>query len=563
MLRDLDPHDTKSINNLKEHNNFFNGILHETFNAYVKTNGFYSFLCVSGASGESELTAHFDDGDHVFTIPATGASVRLTDGTDTVPQVNYTYFDKDTDTLLNATGGWPNTEHVKIVFSYIQSVSQVQLDGALINQNWNDHLFGTNNMGHLTHITEQIRLTSNGGHWHSGCLPVVTITPGSPDSVDVSIASGVIYQMHRHTITLADSSTGDDFHVVNQYGAPFDGINDLAELLTDSTGASMSGKYFNLVLWKVANKTGQYSPMMINLPNGFYNSESDAISDVDNYDVFAIPHAFQQDSTTGFLIARFTFKHTVAGGGTWTLNNTTDLRGLQPGTGAAGGGGVGALTEFSDVQFKILDDIDPTKIIQFQAADISNNTIRTLTVQDTDGVIALVGDISNALQVKKHIEIKPETVKLGAPGPTEAVIGNFPVLQFTTAEIESIYTSFHIPIDWHIGTNINIQIYWAPVDGNAGTVVWQMNWDAVAVEANEVISNIGTSAFILDDTQLLQDELLESGSMTISGADLASEDTIGITIFRDPDHPLDDYESSASLVQIEVEYTSDKLGEAT
>ncbi len=184
------------------------------------------------------------------------------------------------------------------------------------------------------------------------------------------------------------------------------------------------------------------------------------------------------------------------------------------------------------------------------------------TLDNLDYASAGHTGFASSASVKKHFTIRPEAVKLGSPGPAQAVIGNFSVLQFTgVTTTQSVYTSFHIPTDWEVGTDINTRIYWAPVNTSSGTVVWQMTYDAVASEANEVISNAGTTTYIADDAQNVQDELLESGDMTISGTNLALEDTIGMTFFRDPTHGSDNYESPASLVEIEIEYTSDKLGE--
>lgn len=177
-----------------------------------------------------------------------------------------------------------------------------------------------------------------------------------------------------------------------------------------------------------------------------------------------------------------------------------------------------------------------------------------------DGELTLVG----TARVKTEIQVKAEAFRLGGTAPTPVVIGSFSVLQFPgTGATRSIYTSFHIPNDWAVGTDIEVHVHWAPVNADAGTVVWQLTWDAVASEANEVISGAGTSTFVSDATQTLQDELLESGSMTISGGSLTSEDTIGMCIFRDPSHGSDSYGSAASLVIIEISYTADKLGEAT
>ena len=151
------------------------------------------------------------------------------------------------------------------------------------------------------------------------------------------------------------------------------------------------------------------------------------------------------------------------------------------------------------------------------------------------------------------IQIRAEDFKLGAPGPSEPVIGNFSVLEFTgSGAAQSAYSSFHIPTDWAIGTDIDVDVHWAPVDDSTGTVVWQMSWSAVASNANEILDGTSTITFVLDDAQLLQDELLQTDNMTISGASLTREDTIGICIFRDPSHISDDYVSGASLVWIDI-----------
>jgi hypothetical protein len=163
--------------------------------------------------------------------------------------------------------------------------------------------------------------------------------------------------------------------------------------------------------------------------------------------------------------------------------------------------------------------------------------------------------------VGKHVILKPENFKSGATPPTAAIIGNFSILQFAgTDTINEVFTSFHMPPDWSIDTDINLRVRWSPADG--GNVVWQITYDPVQSENNEVINGAGTTISVMDSTQELQDELLDSGDMTITGTNLTVEDVLGIRLFRDPDHNLDSYESAASFLWLEVEYTSDKLGEA-
>jgi hypothetical protein len=51
--------------------------------------------------------------------------------------------------------------------------------------------------------------------------------------------------------------------------------------------------------------------------------------------------------------------------------------------------------------------------------------------------------------------------------------------------------------------------------------------------------------------------------MTISGASLAAEDIMSIRLYRDPADGADTYGSDASFVEMDIEYTADKLGTAT
>lgn len=204
-----------------------------------------------------------------------------------------------------------------------------------------------------------------------------------------------------------------------------------------------------------------------------------------------------------------------------------------------------------------MTDLGQNKDIRFKKQTRLGDT-SNYTQFDINGRQEMVGNA----RIKKHIAIKVENTKLGASAPVAAIIGNFSVLQFAgVALIQSIFTSFHIPPDWAFGTDINVHYHWAPVNANAGNVLWQLTSDVVASNSGELISGAGTTVSIVDATGSVQDELLESGDMTISGASIALEDIIGMTIFRDPTDLLDTYGSAASLVFIEIEYTTDKLGE--
>ena len=267
-------------------------------------------------------------------------------------------------------------------------------DGAYINQNWNDHLAGTDGMGHIAHMAERSR--RDGAYYFSGIDGsgsdgyIEIVGASSPDDVYFESTAGVIYQMHKHTYGATDSSSGTDIHVINDNATAYKPVTNLNGELTDADGDSMSGKYYNLVFAGVANKTGEYAPVLMNLPTCSYNLEASALADVDDCDVTTLPASFVHESSTGFLIARVTMKHSVAASGTWTVSGTTDLRGLDH---SAGGGTTSAQTDFPDNAFTVFDDGDVTKVLAFQASGITTGNTRTVTIQDSSGTMAYSADI--------------------------------------------------------------------------------------------------------------------------------------------------------------------------
>jgi hypothetical protein len=375
---------------------FWNGTIVESFDAVVSSDG--TIITTSLAqSGGGDLSMIFSDGvTQLDTTPA--KTITLTAGSTASPQGNWIYIPKSTKVLTKSTSAWPTAEHIKVGFFFVQSASDVQGDGALINQNWNDHKYSTSGagigQGHLSHITQRIR--TEGAIYFSGVDGNGSddYTTSAAGDVTVQWTSGIISQMHQHTIPAADTSGTDDIHVVNAHatdgGAYFETQN-LYDITVDTNGNTLTNKYFNIVLWGVGNKTGEYAPVMCNIPTGSYNTQAAAESDTSGFDVFTIPRQFNIDSSTGFLIARLTFRKT---GGSWTWQSTVDLRGLTPATAATGAGG-GAATSFADNAFQIYNVADNTKILEWDLAGLTTATTRQWVAQDANGTVALMGNLLN------------------------------------------------------------------------------------------------------------------------------------------------------------------------
>jgi len=370
----------------------FNGTILETFDALVTSNGTVVTMSLE-QSGGGDLTMVFSDDFTILdTTPA--LTLTLTAGSDASPTENFVYIPQSTKVLTLSTSDWPSAEHIKIAYFLVPSATFVQASGVYINQNWNDHATGTDNQGHITHMAERSRRLGpiyKSGVDGNGTTSYLTITTnvGVPDNVAVQTTSGVVYQMHKQTYPAKDTSSGDTILVVNDSVTAYDDITDLNSLLTDADGDSMSTKYFNLVLWGVVNKSGEFGPLMVNLPTGSYNNQSDAQNDVDGEDVFTIPAPFATESTTGFLIARITLRHQNASGGTWTHVGTVDIRGLDPQVAKGSGTGI-AQSEFADNVFRVFDESDVTKIMAWDAGtNITTGNTRTFQALDTDGVMAV------------------------------------------------------------------------------------------------------------------------------------------------------------------------------
>jgi hypothetical protein len=319
--------------------NFWNGVIRETFDFRVTSNGTIITGALSPSNGHPDLTLMFSDGFTVFTATP-DATIALTAGTDAIPQSNYVYILKSTKTLTVSAASFPEVEHAKVATIVLRSAATTQADGALRNQNWNDAIENTTTFqGHLSHITDRLRQINSS--WANGTEGTVL---GTPNNVYVDVTSGQVYQLHKQTFPAISMSTGGDIHVVNDPVTPFRSTTNLNDITVDALGDSLNGKWFGLVIWGIANKTGEMSHIMCNLPRGDYGKEKDALNDKDSKNVYTIPSAFQG---VGFLIGLFVFK---LNGGQFEYNGSPDgykdLRGFVPNNTAGSGVGGSGITTF-------------------------------------------------------------------------------------------------------------------------------------------------------------------------------------------------------------------------
>lgn len=385
-----------------------NGAMSESMDASTASDGVTITYTFSKAGGGATL-GQFSRTN--FSLPA--GSVTLTAGTDTMPITNYIFATESggTVTVNVNTSGFPDSltnEFAILATVIVQSAVGVQNNGVLKHHQWQENLIFTGEArGHLNQITEWLRLQN--ATWESGVASTYTVTTngGALDNLDVAMTSGVVRQLHKHVSPVMDTGASDSAFVVNDNTTPFVKIGDLNLIIADSQGVTLrnNNDRYNLVLWATVAENTTDAKLYVNLPNGKYGNDADAIADSLQTANFNIPDDFKG---VAFLISRVTIKFQTAASGTLTVLQNFDLRGQFPSIFV---GGTGATVEtFADTSFRIFDDLDNTKIIAFQASGITTATTRTMTAPDLDGTLIISGAVSGGQSIAGDVTIDTPTL---------------------------------------------------------------------------------------------------------------------------------------------------------
>ena len=263
----------------------WNGTLTTKGDSAVTSDGATITLSVE-KNGGGDVVAIFSDGYYDWDCTPAD-TVTLTAGTDTSPQINYVYFLQSTKTLTASTVDWPSTEAVRVAEVICQSAASLQTQGPYSHHQYLDDCVEDSLQGHITDMTYWIR--QQNATYYSGIQQTYNITTnvGTPDNVILNLTSGVVLQLHEND-TPAFAGT-PDIYVINDSATAYNVVTDINAILTDSTGASMSGRYFSLVFWLVVNQVDNECKIICNLPSGSYNSETTLTNDINKYANFSIP----------------------------------------------------------------------------------------------------------------------------------------------------------------------------------------------------------------------------------------------------------------------------------
>lgn len=359
-------------------------------------------------SGGGDLTIVFSDGYYTYdTTPAD--TITLTAGTDTVPVINYVYILQSTKALTVSTVDWPeDVEHARIAIVSCQTAASLQTQGPYKHHQYTDDVNEASEQGHISDMTYWIR--AQNATWHEGVEQTYTITTnaGSADNVILTTAVGEVLQLHENAFPAFTGTP--DVYVINDSVTPYTIITDLNAALTDSTGASMSGKYFSLVIWGVVNQNTGDCKLFLNLPSGSYSNIAQIEQDVSSYTNYNIPITYKG---VGFLISEWKLRHQSAASGTWTSIEEIDLRGSIPSVIA--GGGNATISEFIDTAFRVFDDGDDSKELAFQCSGITTATTRTMAIPDLDGTLVVSNITSSDNEIARFDSTTGKLIQNSGP----------------------------------------------------------------------------------------------------------------------------------------------------
>jgi hypothetical protein len=360
-------------------NNFGNGAVIETVDVNVIEDATQVKLQLQQEGG-GDLTVQIDGVNYIFDATPTPGEIVLTEGSDENPVMNYVYLIESGGAAILAvsTSGFPGTAHAPIAEVFVQTDTDVAANGAMKVHVWTDHMSGGGNgTGHLGHINKRLR--GQHAEYIDGVDPTVTIKDLATDEIYFKVSSGNVFQLHEHVFPALDSDVaGDPIYVVNDFTTKFVKRTNLGLQLADSTGASLTGRFYSLVFWGAVNEDTGDCKLMCNAPDGSYGNQTGVEQDSDKFANYSIPKDFKG---VGFLIAEAKFRN--QGDSTFTqIGATIDLRDQTPGA-FAGGGAAGA-KEFPDGDFRIFNTVDDSKKVEVDVSAVSAATVRKITMPDRD-----------------------------------------------------------------------------------------------------------------------------------------------------------------------------------
>lgn len=326
------------------------------------------------------------------------ATIQLNYGTDTSLLYQYVYIDHNggSPQLAVSTTGYP-ADGIRIVEFGVRSASKHSLYGMGFAHSENNAVDGSNANGVLTKIINRVKRDGSLINKNYPPDPTVSIiTSAGKDTLKVTTTSGLGYQINEQVI----NAMNGPYVWWNSPNGTDSIIQSLSEInyAADGTSLLTNNSRYRLNIFVVIASEGYDCYLAVNVSDGIYATDDDCVNDIGAKSVVVPPSGMTE------IVARFIalpIRYTTGNGGTIVNllgdGNYQEEINFTFGTGGTGTiAGSGATYPVDDVTFSLSDNLDPTKIMQFDASNITTGTTRVLTIPDrSDTLMTALIDDSN------------------------------------------------------------------------------------------------------------------------------------------------------------------------
>ena len=187
------------------------------------------------------------------------------------------------------------------------------------------------------------------------------------------------------------------------------------------------------------------------------------------------------------------------------------------------------------------------------ATEIGSDTDHVLI--GTDGQLSLIGDA----RVVKSIAIENADLGKGSSAPSQVIVGHYDVWEFGLGPDDDAVFTFHMPHDWEVGTDVILNVDWQ-INETGDTIQWRIAYKGTPHDSSEAITGAGTTLNSGDILIPGTVRFLTQTAFTLSAANLAANDQVGVTLTRVAAGGVAP-NNEPGVTDIHIEYTANKLGE--
>lgn len=144
-----------------------------------------------------------------------------------------------------------------------------------------------------------------------------------------------------------------------------------------------------------------------------------------------------------------------------------------------------------------------------------------------------------------------------------SIMGNLRGLLFDRSTMQQVWVDFHIPHDIALGTKIYPHVHWCPVDNDAGTVRWGIEYYIAKGHGQQIFTNPVT--IYMNETFTSNNQWRHyvtecSDAQAILSTDIEPDSVIKCRVFRDASHSLDTYNDRVHAWQADIHYQVARIG---